>query len=84
MARESEWSSQTWHVSLLTNEPQINSFSAVACAADWNQGTPEKICFCSSTNAGTQQIQLNLAPDGSTNGEWIVLNEWDAQLQLRQ
>ncbi|CAG1011518.1 partial Thermophilic serine proteinase, partial [Anaerolineae bacterium] len=71
---ESEWS-EIRHFTVENNEPQIYSFYSMTCRPAWNQGEPEKICFCSDTNAGTQRLQVNTAPDGSENGEWIVLNE---------
>ena len=69
---ESGWSN-TWHFNLINNEPTIYDFHSETCRASW--GGSEKICFCAQTNAGTLQLQVNTATDGSGNGEWRVLNE---------
>ncbi len=69
---ESGWSN-AWHFSLLNNNAEIYSFSYQTCRDAW--GGPEKICFCAQTNAGTLKLQVNLATDGSANGEWKGVDE---------
>lgn len=71
---ESGWS-ETRHFTVNDPEPQIYSFYSQVCRPAWNQGDPDKICFCAETNAGTLQLQLNSANDGTGNGEWKVINE---------
>jgi len=70
---ESGWSPQTWHFNVLNNEPEIYEFYSTTCRDAW--GGPEKICFCAKTNAGTLQLQVNTATDGSDQGEWRIINE---------
>lgn len=70
---ESGWSPQVWHFNVLNNQTQIYSFYSTTCQPTW--GSPEQICFCAQTNAGTLRLQVNSATDGSANGEWQVLNE---------
>jgi murein DD-endopeptidase MepM/ murein hydrolase activator NlpD len=70
---ESGWSAQTWHFNVLNNEPEIYEFYSTTCRDAW--GGPEKICFCAKTNAGTLQLQVNTATDGSDQGEWRIINE---------
>jgi hypothetical protein len=70
---ESGWSPQVWHFTVQTNDPQIYQFYSTTCRPSW--GSPEQICFCAQTNAGTIRLQVNSATDGSANGEWQILNE---------
>lgn len=71
---ESGWS-ETRHFTITDPNPQIYSFSSQTCRPAWNQGDPDKICFCAQTNAGTLQLQINSATDGSANGAWKIFNE---------
>lgn len=70
---ESGWSPQTWHFNVLNNNAEIYEFYSTTCRDAW--GGPEKICFCAKTNAGTLQLQVNTATDGSDRGEWRIINE---------
>jgi hypothetical protein len=70
---ESGWSNLVWHFSVMNNDPVIDNFHAETCRESW--GGAEKICFCAQTNAGTLRLQVNMASDGSDDGEWVVLNE---------
>jgi len=70
---ESDWSPQTWHFNVLNNEPEIYEFYSTTCRDAW--GGSEKICFCAKTNAGTLQLMVNTATDGSDQGEWRIINE---------
>lgn len=70
---ESGWSPQTWHFNVLNNNAEIYEFYHTTCRDAW--GGPEKICFCAKTNAGTLQLQVNTATDGSDSGEWRIINE---------
>lgn len=70
---ESDWSEQVWHFNILNNDPEIYDFHSETCREPW--GGSEKICFCAQTNAGTLKVMVNMASDGSDNGEWRVLNE---------
>ena len=71
---ESDWS-ETRHFNVNDPNPQIYSFSSQVCRASWNQGDPDKICFCAQTNAGTLLLQYNTATDGSESGIWKGINE---------
>ena len=71
---ESGWS-ETRHFTVTDPTLQITSFSSQVCRPAWNQGDPDKICFCAQTNAGTLQLQINSATDGSENGAWNIINE---------
>jgi len=70
---ESDWSEQTWHFNILNNAAEIYDFHSETCREAW--GGSEKVCFCADTNAGTLRVQINTASDGSTNGEWRIINE---------
>jgi hypothetical protein len=70
---ESDWSDQVWHFNILNNDPEIYDFHSETCWDEW--GGSEKLCFCAQTNAGTLKVQINTANDGSTSGEWHVINE---------
>lgn len=72
---ESGWS-DSGHFTVTDPNPQIYNFSSQTCRSSWNQGDPDKICFCAQTNAGTLQLQVNMASDGSTNGEWKIIDEF--------
>jgi len=69
---ESGWS-ETRHFLIEDPGPQIYDFHWEWCRPAW--GGPEKICFCADTNAGTLRVQVNMATDGSENGEWKIINE---------
>ena len=71
---ESSWS-ETRHFTVNDPNPQIYSFYSQTCRPSWNQGDPDKICFCAQTNTGTLQLQINTATDGSENGTWNIFNE---------
>lgn len=67
---ESDWS-EVWHFGIEDSSVVIDYFYARQCGdlAD----DPDKICFCANANQGELRLQINLATDGSENGEWKII-----------
>ena len=71
---ESDWS-EVHHFNIENPDPEIQSFSWQWCHEPW--GPSDKICFCAKTTGGGLELKLNMANDGSENGEWKTIGHAD-------